>query len=101
MAGNIGLSFAIPTSLVRNVMNQLVATGEVRRGTLGLETQDLDARLAAGLGVADARGAVVTRVFGGSAAAAAGLRAGASAPSVTARRRWQGSCASGPRYITS
>ncbi|WP_144811353.1 Do family serine endopeptidase [Aerolutibacter ruishenii] len=76
MAGNIGLSFAIPTSLVRNVMDQLVATGEVRRGTLGLETQDLDARLAAGLGAADARGAVVTRVFGGSAAATAGLRPG-------------------------
>ncbi|KGM53173.1 heat-shock protein [Lysobacter daejeonensis GH1-9] len=76
MAGNIGLSFAIPTSLVRNVMNQLVATGEVRRGTLGLETQDLDARLAASLGVTDPRGAVVTRVFGGSAAATAGLRAG-------------------------
>lgn len=76
MAGNIGLSFAIPTSLVRNVMNQLVATGQVRRGTLGMDTQDLDARLAAGLGVADTRGAVVTRVFGGGAAAAAGLRAG-------------------------
>ena len=76
MAGNIGLSFAIPTSLARTVMGQLVATGEVRRGTLGLESQDIDARLAQGLGLADPRGAVVTRVFAGSAADTAGLKPG-------------------------
>jgi Do/DeqQ family serine protease len=76
MAGNIGLGFAIPTSIARGVMNQLVATGEVRRGTLGLEAQDVDARLAQGLGLSEARGAAVTRVFGGSAAAAAGLKPG-------------------------
>ena len=76
MAGNIGLSFAIPTSLARTVMAQLVATGEVRRGTLGLESQDIDARLAQTLGLSDARGTVVTRVFAGSAAAAAGLQPG-------------------------
>ena len=76
MAGNIGLGFAIPTSLARTVLGQLVATGEVRRGTLGLEAQDVDARLAQGLGLADPRGAVVTRVFSGTAAAAAGLKPG-------------------------
>src|SRR5690606_5917039 len=53
-----------------------VTTGAVRRGTLGLESQDLDARLAQGLGLNEARGALVTRVFAGSAAAAAGLKAG-------------------------
>jgi Do/DeqQ family serine protease len=76
MAGNIGLGFAIPTSIARSVMDQLVATGEVRRGTLGLEAQDVDARIAQALGLDEARGAVVTRVFSGSAAAAAGLKAG-------------------------
>lgn len=76
-AGNIGLSFAIPANLVRQVVDQLVATGEVRRGSLGLEARDLDARVAADLGLpADARGALVTQVYPGSAAAAAGLRAG-------------------------
>ena len=75
-AGNIGLGFAIPTNLARDVVNQLVATGEVRRGTLGLEAQTVDARIAQALGLAEARGAVVTRVFPGSAAAAAGLRSG-------------------------
>ncbi len=76
MAGNIGLGFAIPTNLARTVMDQLVATGEVRRGTLGVETQDVDARIAAGLGLGERRGAVVTRVFPDSAAAAAGLKPG-------------------------
>ena len=76
MAGNIGLGFAIPANLARNVMDQLVATGEVRRGTLGLDTQDLDARLAQALGLEHVRGTVVTRVHADSAAAIAGLRPG-------------------------
>ena len=77
MAGNIGLGFAIPVNLARNVMQQLASTGEVRRGTLGIDTQDLDDRLAASLGLpAGSRGPVVTRVYPDSAAAEAGLRPG-------------------------
>lgn len=77
MAGNIGLGFAIPTSLARNIMGQLIANnGVVIRGTLGLESQDLDARLAQGLGLDEARGALVTQVYSGSAAAKAGLKPG-------------------------
>ena len=77
MAGNIGLGFAIPANLARDVMQQLASTGEVRRGTLGIDTQDLDDRLAASLGLpAGSRGAVVTRVHADSSGAAAGLRAG-------------------------
>ena len=77
MAGNIGLGFAIPANLARGVMQQLAATGEVRRGSLGIDTQDLDDRIAASLGLpAGSRGAVVTRVHAESAAAVAGLRAG-------------------------
>ena len=76
MAGNIGLGFAIPSNLASDVLRQLAATGEVRRGSLGIDTQDVDARLANGLGLDDARGAVVTRVYPGSAAAAAGLQPG-------------------------
>src|SRR5690606_30690878 len=65
-AGNIGLGFAIPTDLARNIMQQLLTTGEVRRGTLGVDTQTVDARIAEGLGLpAGTRGAVVTRVHGG------------------------------------
>jgi Do/DeqQ family serine protease len=77
MAGNIGLGFAIPTSLARNIMGQLIANnGVVIRGTLGLESQDVDARLAQALGLDEARGAVVTQVFSGSAAANAGVKVG-------------------------
>src|SRR5690606_26592584 len=75
-AGNIGLGFAIPVDLARNVMQQLASTGTVQRGTLGLDTQAVDARLASGLGLPEARGVVVTRLHGDSSAAAAGLRTG-------------------------
>jgi serine protease DegQ len=76
MAGNIGLGFAIPTNLVSGVMKQLLATGEVRRGTLGIETQDVDDRIAKGLGLDIPRGAAVTRVYPDSAGAKAGLQPG-------------------------
>ncbi|UNK42978.1 Do family serine endopeptidase [Luteimonas sp. S4-F44] len=76
MAGNIGLGFAIPIGLARNVMTQLATTGSVQRGTLGVDTQTVDARIAQGLGLEAPRGAVVTRVYGGSPAADAGLRTG-------------------------
>src|SRR5688500_1971777 len=77
MAGNIGLGFAIPAQIASDVMRQLATTGEVRRGTLGIDTQDIDEALAANLGVdKNTRGAAVTRVYPGSAAASAGLRVG-------------------------
>jgi len=76
MAGNIGLGFAIPSDLAHNVMEQLLKGGTVRRGALGIDSQDVDERIARGLGLKEARGAVVTRVYPGSAAATAGLREG-------------------------
>ncbi|MCL7714566.1 Do family serine endopeptidase [Stenotrophomonas mori] len=76
MAGNIGLGLAIPSNLARDVVEQLVTKGVVVRGTLGLETQNLSPQLAQGLGLAEARGALVTRVLAGSGAADAGLKAG-------------------------
>ena len=76
MAGNIGLGFAIPSNLAGSVMRQLYATGEVRRGTLGVDTQTVDERIARGLGLESPSGAVVTRVHPGSSGAEAGLRAG-------------------------
>ena len=76
MAGNIGLGFAIPSNLASSIKDQLLAGGVVRRGTLGIDTQDLDARIARGLGLDETRGVVVTRVYPGSAGAAAGLKVG-------------------------
>ena len=77
MAGNIGLSFAIPTGLARSIMDQLIANdGVVIRGAFGIDTQAVTARLARGLGLDDARGALVNRVYPGSAADAAGVQVG-------------------------
>ena len=76
-AGNIGLGFAIPSDLAGSVMRQLLANGGVvKRGTLGVETQDVDDRIAKSLGLDVARGAAVTRVYPGSAGEAAGLQPG-------------------------
>ncbi len=76
MAGNIGLGFAIPSNLASSIKDQLLAGGVVRRGTLGIDTQDVDARIARALGLVEPRGAVVTRVYPGSSAAGAGLKVG-------------------------
>jgi serine protease DegQ len=74
--GNVGIGFAIPADLVRDVMDQLIEHGEVRRGSLGVQAQDIDAELAGVLGIEAGRGAAVTRVLPESPAARAGLRAG-------------------------
>jgi Do/DeqQ family serine protease len=77
IAGNIGLGFAIPSNMARSIAEQLVKNkGVVRRGTLGVESQDIDERLSRALGVPADGGAVVTRVYPGSAAERAGLRSG-------------------------
>jgi len=76
MAGNIGLGLAIPSNLARSVVDQLVKHGVVVRGTLGIESQNLSAQIAQGLGLGETRGALVTRVLAGSAGAAAGLKPG-------------------------
>jgi serine protease DegQ len=73
---SVGIGFAIPSTLAVNVMGQLIAHGEVRRGALGVEVQDPSEQLARLLGLGDTRGAVVTRVAGDSPAARAGLRPG-------------------------
>ena len=74
--GNVGIGFAIPSNLAVDVMRQLVATGTVKRGVLGVDAQDVTPELAKMLGLENARGAVVTRVRAGSPAEGAGLRAG-------------------------
>ncbi len=75
-AGNIGLGFAIPVNLAREVMRQLMAYGEVRRGSLGLDSQDIGPDAARQLKLTSARGALVTRVYRGSPAELAGIKPG-------------------------
>jgi Do/DeqQ family serine protease len=74
--GNIGIGFAIPASMARNVMQQLIDTGKVRRAQLGVTAQSIDSALASSLGLKDVRGALVSDIAAGSAAERAGLRRG-------------------------
>ncbi|MGQ9368747.1 Do family serine endopeptidase [Azospirillum sp. ST 5-10] len=74
--GSVGIGFAVPTSIVRAVMEQLAEYGEVRRGRLGVAIQDLTPDLAEALRVTGDAGAVIAQVEAGSAADRAGLQPG-------------------------
>ncbi|MDA7596001.1 Do family serine endopeptidase [Luminiphilus sp.] len=74
--GSIGLSFAIPSSVVRNVVTQIQETGAVERGWLGVSIQDVDRNLADSFGLERPRGALIAQVGNGSPAEKAGLAPG-------------------------
>jgi serine protease Do len=74
--GNIGIGFAIPSNMARSVMDQLRTNGKVSRSQLGVKVQGIDADLAASLKLPDTRGAIISNVDPGSAAARAGLKQG-------------------------
>jgi Do/DeqQ family serine protease len=74
--GNVGIGFAIPVSMAKAVMDQLLEFGEVRRGRLGIIIQDVTPELAEALDLDTAEGVVITQVQPGSAAEDAGLAAG-------------------------
>jgi serine protease Do len=74
--GSIGLSFAIPVSVVRNVITQLRENGRVTRGWLGVSIQDVDRNLADSFGLERPIGALVAQVSAGSPAADAGIKEG-------------------------
>ncbi|HKP81615.1 MAG TPA: DegQ family serine endoprotease [Pyrinomonadaceae bacterium] len=74
--GNIGIGFAIPSNMAKAVMDQLLKTGKVRRGMLGVTIQSVDADLAASLNMPAARGAIVSSVAPGGPAEKAGIQRG-------------------------
>ena len=74
--GSIGLGFAIPSNMARSVMEQLINTGKVRRGQLGITVLKIPSEEASKLGVDQGPGVVVYQVQPGSAADRAGLRRG-------------------------
>jgi serine protease Do len=71
-----GIGFAIPIDAVKEVLPQLLATGRVQRGRLGVTIQQVDEALAKALGLPKAEGALINEVEPGGPAARAGLEAG-------------------------
>lgn len=74
--GSIGLSFAIPASVVKNVVGQIQANGMVERGWLGVSIQDVDRNLADSFGLDRPRGALIAQVGKESPAERGGLLSG-------------------------
>ena len=74
--GNVGIGFAIPSNMATRLMESLVQHGEVRRGLLGVTTQDLTPELVKAFALKSQHGAVVSRVDAGSPAEKAGLEPG-------------------------
>lgn len=74
--GNVGIGFAIPITMARAVMEQLVEHGKVERGELGILVQDLTPDVADAMGISINHGAVIAQVMKNSAAEKAGLKPG-------------------------
>jgi len=74
--GSMGIGFAIPAILARQVMEQIVTHGSVTRGWIGIEAQDITTELAESFKLKELQGALIAGVLKNSPADAAGLRAG-------------------------
>jgi serine protease Do len=74
--GNIGIGFAIPINLAMQITEQLLDTGEVKRGFLGVSMQDISPALAEAFGLEQQSGAIINEVLEDSPASKAGLKIG-------------------------
>jgi serine protease Do/serine protease DegQ len=84
--GNIGIGFAIPSNMMKIVMNQLIKYGTVKRGVLGVNIQTLAPEIAKSMGLPETtQGALVSQVVDGSAAEKAGVKAGDVVTAVNGR----------------
>jgi serine protease DegQ len=74
--GNVGIGFAIPINMVKEVTQQLIRYGEVKRGQLGILIQDINGDLAHAFHIEEGKGVLVSQVLKNSAADAAGIKQG-------------------------
>ena len=74
--GSMGIGFAIPASLARQVMEQIAVSGSVTRGWIGIEAQDITPELAESFKLAQVRGSLIAGVLRNSPADVAGIKAG-------------------------
>ncbi|MEZ9832557.1 Do family serine endopeptidase [Vibrio breoganii] len=84
--GNVGIGFAIPSNMMRNLTDQIIEFGEVKRGMLGVQGGEITSELAEALGYESSRGAFVNQVMPDSAADEAGLQAGDIIVSIDGKR---------------
>ncbi|WP_426116326.1 Do family serine endopeptidase [Massilia sp. PWRC2] len=74
--GSVGIGFAIPVSTAKSVMDAIIKNGQVVRGWIGIETQDITPELAEGFGLDRKSGAIIAGVVRGGPAERAGIRPG-------------------------
>jgi serine protease Do len=74
--GNVGIGFSIPSDMAQGIVQQIIQTGTVQRGWLGVGIANVTPELAASMGMPTARGAMVNSVTADSPAGKAGLREG-------------------------
>ncbi len=74
--GNVGIGFAIPTNMMKNLTDQIIEFGEVKRGMLGVQGGEITSELAEALGYSSSKGAFVSQVVADSPADKAGIKAG-------------------------
>jgi serine protease DegQ len=74
--GSLGIGFAIPVSTAKNVMEQIIQTGTVTRGWIGVEAQEITTDIAESFGMQDTNGALIAGVQRGSPADAGGVKPG-------------------------
>jgi len=74
--GNVGIAFAIPASTAKDVVNRLIKDGVIERGWLGVQIEPVTKDVAEALGLADAKGALISEAQANGPAKDAGIRAG-------------------------
>jgi Do/DeqQ family serine protease len=84
--GSMGIGFAIPTATARSVLEAIVRDGQVTRGWIGVEPQNLSPELAQSFGIQNDEGVIITGVLQNGPAAQAGLRPGDVITAVDGRK---------------
>ncbi|MCG9640752.1 Do family serine endopeptidase [Vibrio sp. Isolate34] len=84
--GNVGIGFAIPSNMMKNLTDQILDFGEVKRGMLGVQGGEVTSELAEALGYESSKGAFVSQIVPDSAADKAGLKAGDIIVSINGKR---------------
>jgi serine protease DegQ len=74
--GSLGIGFAIPVTTVKTVLEEIIKTGQVTRGWIGVEPQDITPELAQGFGLGEKSGTIIAGVLKGGPADKAGVRPG-------------------------